>query len=227
MDSVLNRNAVMKLAQQAAASLGLTKEKARPHELILALPLSASDDTYTFNLDAAIAEKVLPEITKGLEDRNSFIVIGAAIGFLPVPVIGGVEYPTAAAIEYHADANVFSEAAGTAILSEKQALESVHYGRISLKTNEGVRLDKMPMLYFRHVPQTQKGTATANQFTGAEVKPLGAAVRFGGGDDNEVTISIKCKDKTKIVGNASRKNYLVVRLVGSIIMGSTTKTFTR
>jgi hypothetical protein len=224
---ILNRNAVMKLAQQAASSLGLAKEKARPHELILALPLSASDDTYTFNLDAALAEKILPEITKGLEDRNSFIAIGGSVGILPVPIVGNVEYPTAAAIEYHPDVNIFSEIAGTAILSEKQALESVYYGRISFKTNEGVRLDKMPMLHFRHVPQTQKGTATANQFTGAEVKPLGAAVRFGGGDDNEVTISIKCKDKTKIVGNASHKNYLVVRLVGSIIMGSTTKTFTR
>lgn len=214
----------MRMAQAAAGKMGLAKTKARPHELILALPLRADEDTYTFSLNRESAEKVLPQITKGLEDRSAFIAIGAAVGILPVPVISSKEYPTAAAIQYHPDGNVFNQAA-TTTLTEKQALESLYYGKMTLKTNEGVRLDKMPMLHFRTVNQTQKTATTDNQFVGNEVKPLGAAVRFGGGDDNEVTISIKCSDKTDMIGNASRNNYLVVRLVGTIIKGSTTKAF--
>lgn len=225
MDSILSRSQVMRMAQAAAGKMGLKKTKARPHELILALPLKGDEDTYTFSLHRESAEKYLPQITKGLEDRSAFIAIGGAVGILSVPVIGTVEYPTAAAIEYHPDGQIFSQAA-TTTLTEKQALESIYYGRMTLKTNEGVRLDKMPMLHFRTVPQTQASATTANQFSGAEVKALGAAVRFGGGDDNEVSISIKCADKTNIVGNATRKNYLIVRLVGTIIKGSTTKAYT-
>lgn len=222
----LDRNAIMRLAQAAAQKMGLNKSKARPHELILALPLSNDVDTYTFSLHKETAEKYLPAITKGLEDRNAFIAIGGAVGILPVPVIGGKEYPTAASIEYHPDLNVFNFAA-TNILSEQQALESIYYGKMNLKTNEGVRLDKMPMLHFRTVNQTQKTATTANQFNGNEVKAFGAAIRFGGGDDNEVSIAIKCSDKTDIAGDpAVRKNYLIVRLVGTIVRGSTTRTYT-
>lgn len=224
MEKKLDRSQIVRMAQSAARKMGLAKSKARPHELILALPIKADEDTYTFSLHRESVEKILPQITKGLEDRSAFIAVGAAVGILPVPVIGGKEYPTAAAIEYHPDVNVFSQAA-TTTLTEKQALESIYYGRMNLKTNEGVRLDKMPMLHFRTVPQTQATATTANQFSGAEVKALGAAVRFGGGDDNEVIISIKCADKTDMVGNASRKNYLIVRLVGTIIKGSTTKSY--
>jgi len=221
----LNRNAIMRLAQAAATKMGLAKSKARPHELILALPLSSDVDTYVFSLHKETAERHLSEITKGLEDRNAFIAIGAAVGILPVPVIANKEYPTAAPIQYFPDVNVFDQAA-TTTLTEKQALESIYYGKMNLKTNEGVRLDKMPMLHFRTVNQTQKTATTDNQFNGNEVKALGAAVRFGGGDDNEVSISIKCSDKTDIVGNATHKNYLIVRLVGTIIRGSTTRAYT-
>ncbi|MEM9529186.1 MAG: hypothetical protein AAGA31_21430, partial [Bacteroidota bacterium] len=142
---------------------------------------------------------------------------------LPVPVIDGKEYFTAAAPEFWPDPRVFDEAAAApGVLSETQALESIYWGDHSLKTNTGIRLDKNPNLLFRNVQTTQAGANTANEFHDF-IKPIGASVRFGGGDENEITVRINCPDKALIGGPEARNNYLMILLDGAIVKGATEK----
>lgn len=219
------RNA-LRVARRAAKGSRLKPTQARPHELLLFAALNANANQYEFDLEHDEAIKVL-KIAKGLRDRDAFIATGMAIGIVPVFVSSSVEYPTAAAPVYFPDPNIFDTAAGTATLSEAQALESIYWGFHTLQTNEGVRIDRSPNLEFRTVQQTQGSSSTANMQTGIEVKEIGAAIRFGGGDENRIIIDINSSDKTHIGGPAARNNYLMVRLEGSIIKGQTTKVYTR
>lgn len=222
----MNKNTTAR-AMAAAAARGMDMSKVRPHTLILAAQLLANESNYAFDLRQSAQENILPGVVRGLLDRDGFIASAMAIGLMTVPVIGGKEYPTAGTVTFFPDPNVFAAPAAGApnVLTEAQALESIYFGDHTLKTNEGIRLDKNPNFLFRHVQQTQGSAATTNMLTGAEFKDIGADVRFAGGDENEVRISTKCDDKTLIGGPADRNNYLLVFLLGAVAKGATTKRY--
>jgi hypothetical protein len=222
MDQILTARAMA-----AANERGMDMTKVRPHTLILAAQLTASESNYAFDLRQSAQENILPGVVRGLLDRDGFLASGMAIGLIKVPVIGGKEYPTSGTVSFFPDKNLFAEPAGVApnVLAEAQALESIYFGDHTLKTNEGIRLDKNPNFLFRHVHQTQASATTAGMLTGEEFKDIGADVRFAGGDENEVRISIKCDDKTLIGGPAASNNYLLVFLIGAVSKGATTKRY--
>ena len=224
MNSV-GRDKAWRIAYGAVERLGLPSDKARPHELLLVAKLTTSDNQYTLKLNYEDQQRIL-NISEGLLDRDSFVAVGMSLGIIPVPIISTVEYPSAAAPVYFPDPNVFDTAA-TATLSEAQALESIYWGRHTLITNEGVRIQKRPNISFRTVQQTQGSATTQNMQNDQEIKEIGAPVRFGGGDQNEIIIDIKCDDKTDLAGDAARQNYLVVGLYGAILKGSTTKVYSK
>ena len=222
--NVISRNKAQRIAVQAALKMGLRKENVRPHELILAAKLTTADNDYTISLEDN-KQKAILSWAEGLKDRDAFIAIGMAMGVLPVKKVSGTEYPTASLPVYHPDPNVFAEAAGSATLSEAEAVTSLWVGRHTLKTNEGNRIDKQPNLHFLTIQETQASASTANMVTGMELKEIGAAVRFGGGDLNEIIIHLNCPDKTHIAGTAARQNYILIRLCGAVIKGGTNKTY--
>lgn len=225
----------MQVAQRAAAGMGLDPTKARPEELVLFAKLDPNYNQYSFSLSHDEAIKVLT-IANGLRDRDAFIAVGMALGIVGVKVASSVEYPSSAKVAYHPDPNIFS-AAATSVLTEYEALRSLYWGTHTIQTNEGNRIDRAPNLGFLTVQQTQEsfqystdGTndsshMTNNMNTGLEVKEIGAAVRFGGGDENRIIIDINCKDKSVIAGTATRANYVLIRLVGAIVKGSSTKQY--
>lgn len=222
----MKANSAVQRAMGAASRLGLDPTKARPHILMLVAKLIASEGKYNISLRQEDQKRIAPGVVRGLLDRDSFIASAMALGILPVPVINGKEYFTAAAPVFFPDRNVFGEAAGAGHdLSEAQALESLYLGDHTLKTNEGIRIDKNPNIHFRTVQQTQGSATTANMFTGHEFKDIGADVRFGGGDENEIIISSQCDDKTLIGGPAARNNYILIMLQGAIIKGGTSKAY--
>lgn len=222
----IGRDKAWRIAFNAVKNMGLPTDKARPHELFLFAKLSTDEGQYTMKLNYEEQQRIL-NISEGLLDRDSFVAVGMSIGILPVPVIATVEYPSAAAPNFWPDPNVFDTAAGGATLSEAQALESIYWGRHTLITNEGVRIQKRPNQSFRTVQETQGSASTANMQNDQEIKEIGAPVRYGGGDQNEIIIDIKCDDKTHLAGAAARQNYLMVGLYGAILKGSTTKVYTR
>ncbi len=220
------KSKAVRIGQRAARKMKVDSKNARPGELLLFARLETNKSEYKLSLAHEDASRVL-DIAKGLRDRNGFAAIGMALGVLPAPVINSNEHADAAEIIYHADTNVFI-AAATVDLTEAQAIACIYNGgRHTLKTNQEVRIDDEPNVGFRTVHQTQASATTANQFNGSEVKPFGAIVRFGGGDINEVIITLNCDDKSAISGvTGTRNNYLAVRLIGSIIHGATTKMYT-
>lgn len=223
---IVGRNVATRLARKAAEKSGLPGTKARPHQLHLLAKLDPSENQYRIPLKAEAQSALSPEIGRGLLDRDSFIAIGYAMGIIPVPVIGGVPIFTAAAPVFWPDPNVFDTAAPDAnSLSENQTMESIYWGDHSLKTNEGVRIDKNPNMIFRTVQETQASGSTQNMMTGLHIQEIGAAVRFSGGDENEIIVNIKCPQKALIAGTATRQNYLLFILEGSIIKGATNKAY--
>lgn len=219
-------NNITARAMQAAVRKNMDMNKVRPHTLILAAKLDASESTYAFDLRQNAQETILPGVVRGLLDRDGFIASAMGLALFTAPVLGGKEYPTSGQMLFFPDPNVFdADAAAPGVLSEAQALESIYLGDHTLKTNEGIRLDKNPNFLFRTVHQTQGSGSTTNMLTGAEYKDIGADVRFAGGDENEVSVSIKCDDKTLIGGPAARNNYLIVFLLGAIVKGGTTKAY--
>lgn len=221
----VGRNYTTQTAINAAKRMGLDATNARPHQLLLWAKLSTSENQYRIPLKDEDQRAVAPGVGRGILDRDGFMAVSMALGIVPVPVLGGKPYFTAAAPVWFPDPNVFNTAAGSATLSEAQALESVYWGSHTLKTNTGVRLDKNPNLVFRTVQQTQASAATQGMQNGVEFKQIGAIVRFSGGDENEIIIDINCLDKTHIAGTADRANYLLLVLDGAIIKGSTSKAY--
>lgn len=221
----MNKNTTAK-AMSAAVKRGMDMSKVRPHTLILAAPLSDQESKYEFDLRHKSQENILPGVVRGLLDRDGFIASAMGLAVISVPVIGGKEYPTAGVISFFPDPQIFdAPAAAPGVLSEVQALESIYFGDHTLKTNEGIRLDKNPNFLFRTVHQTQTSGSTVNMLTGDEFKDIGADVRFAGGDENLVTVGLKCDDKTLIGGPAERNNYLLVFLLGAVSKGGTTKAY--
>lgn len=218
------QNTAQRAATQAARNKNLPSSKARPEELILLAKLDVNNNSYVVSLKHEVQNKI-SKITKGLLDRDGFIATMMKVGILPVPVISSVEHFTAASALYWPDPAVLDTAAGTADLSEAQATESLYWGSFSIETNEDKRLEKHTLQSYRTIQQTQASASTANMQTGLEWKPLEAAIRFAGGDENEIHIQIDCLDKTHIGGPAARNNYILIGLKGSIIKGITTKAF--
>ncbi len=228
MNPHITKYDAVEFAQASAENMGISRDKVRPHELLLFSKLDSAQNRYEFSLKHEEARDVLAT-ARGLLDRDAFVAVGMAIGIVPVPILNSVERPTAAAPVYWPDPYIFDEAAagsGSNYLSEAQALESIFWGTHTLTTNEGNRIDRNPNTYFRTIQETQAASGTSNLQTGMEIKDIGAAVRFGGGDENRIVIDIASSDKTKIGGKSGeRQNYLMVRLVGAIIKGSTTKQY--
>lgn len=218
------RHTAQAAATQAARNKNLPTSKARPEELTLLAKLDVNNNAYVISLKHEIQQKIA-KVTKGLLDRDGFIATMMKVGILPVPVINSVEHFTAAAPVFWPDPIVLDTAAGTADLSEAQANESIYWGHYSIETNEDKRMEKHTLQSFRTIQQTQASANTANMQTGLEWKPLEAAIRFAGGDENEIHIQINCLDKTHLAGPAARNNYLLIGLKGSIIKGITTKAF--
>lgn len=206
-------------SQRKARKLGLKKIKSQPDELILMMPLSPQESEYNILVDDKAQD--YPG-AKGLAYRNEFDAVGMAVGVVPVKVVNGELMWGATAPSYFADPAVFTEIAGTANLSESEAIQGIYWGDYSIQTNEGIRIDKQSLISFMHTQQTQTSATTKAMIDGSEVKSLGAVVTFSGGDDNYIRIKIQCKDKTHIAGNADHQNFLCVRLIGAETKGGTT-----
>jgi len=227
MRKSIGRYDAQKIAMSQAKAMGMNAAEARPHSLILAAKLSATKEQYNISLEHSIQRDILPW-TEGLEDRDAYVAVAMGLGLAKVPVISDVEYPGAAQFAFWADPTLFPTAAtATTALTEAQALQSIYWGRHSIKTNQGVRIDADPNFWFQTIQETQQAAATANMLTGLELKEIGAAVRFAGGDKNNVLIEFECQDKTDIAGPAAHNNYLVVFFEGAIIKGGTSKAFLR
>lgn len=229
------KHMALKEAQSVAAGIGLGKSAAQPDELLLLAQLTATDSEYVIQLDAKIQNNVWSGAS-GLDFRNGFKAAAMAVGILPAKVASGITYFGAQLPIYWEDPAVFDTAA-SAVLTESQAVAGVYMGDITLKTNEGIRMDKHKLIQFRHVPQTQHGTVITNdgnttpavstvvyhnQQNGDEVRSLGGIMTFLGGDDSEVRIRVECQDKSELDGPATRNNYLAIRFVGATIKGLTT-----
>ena len=214
---------VMSVAKRAARGLGLDHTKARPHKLLLFTQFDPNEGSYKFPVKHEDAKAII-SLAKGLLDRDAFLAVRMAMGILSVPVIGGSEYPSAGELAFFPDPNIFDGPA-TNVLTEVQALSSYYWADITLQTNEGIRLDKMPAIGFRTVLQTQGSATTLPMQNGNEFKDLESVVRFGGGDENEIIVKIDSGDKSAIAGPADRNNYGLIILDGAIIKGSTTKQY--
>lgn len=211
-------------AVRAARNKNLPSAKARPEILTLLTPLDVNENSYRLSLKHEIQQKIA-KITKGLLDRDGFIATHMKVGILSVKVVGGVEYFTAQHTIHFPDPAVLAEPAGAAVLSEAEACESVYWAHFSIETNEEKRFERHTLQDFRIVQQVQHSANTQNMKTGLEWVSLEAAIRFAGGDENDIYVHLDCLDKTHIAGTAARRNYLLVGLKGSIIKGITTKAF--
>lgn len=225
----LNKSTEVALAygqKVAASTQGSNKiGKARPGELRLIAPLSPNQSEYILSVDDGKYENY-EAIARGLKYRNGFAANGIAIGVLSVKVNAAGDLMWGSeTVHYHIDANYFDEAAADAVngFSEAEALNCIYTtGLLNVKTNEGVRIEKFPTRRFRTVHTTQHSATTVNESLNHEIKSLGGVLNFKGGDENEISLRFNCVDKTLIAGTATRKNFLVIDLVGSEIKGDTT-----
>lgn len=218
-------NIAMAEGQRIAQNIGLDLDQVHPSELLLFAALDANENTYELPLNHDEAIKVL-NTAIGLRDRDGFLAVGMAIGVAKATVDSGTVYPGSMQIAYHADDNLFAAAADAAgVLTEAQQVNSIYAaGNYSLRTNQQIRIDRVPNLKFLTTSTTQHSATTVNETTDV-IKPLGAVVRFGGGDGNSVIVSHKCLDKLVIEGTSAGKNYLVIRLVGALLKGASTKMY--
>ena len=212
----------MSVAKRKNAGRGLPNIKSQPDELILIKEFTTSDSEYSLSVDDKAYVDFPIGVAKGLAYRNGFKAVGIAVGVLPVLLDGTTKQWGSLKPEFFPDAFIFDGAGIAPALSEKQALNGLWMGHMTVQSNEGVRIDKHPLISFMHVPHTQSAAALQSMHTGAEVKSLGGVLEFSGGDDNFINIKINCIDKTLLVGTATRKNYLYVRLVGAASKGDTT-----
>lgn len=207
-------------AQRSGKRRNMKKIKSQPDEILLLAELNDEQSEYTLILDDK-SQSDYP-ISKALAYRNGFKAAGMAVGVLPVPIRDGKLMWGALPPAYFADERVFTEPAGTARLSESEAVQGVWFGHFTVQTNEGIRIDKQPLLSYMTTLQTQSSATAKSMFDGSEVKSLGGVITLSGGDDNYINIKVQCLDKTHIGGNADHKNFIIVRLIGAGLKGETT-----
>lgn len=226
MNKYNGRMSAVKLAQQKAVKVGLNPDDGRPSQLRLVAAFDPATNTYQIPVNARDQNKVAPDFAIGLQERDAFIVTGAAFAVMSAPIVDGVPILTAAELVYHADARVFAEAAtAESKLSEQQMVAAYYNATFDIQSGTKKRLENHPILPFRRVYTTQAGATTSNEQHGCEIEPLGASIIFSGADSSHLSVNLKCPHKSLIAGTATRKNFMVIILDGAKIVNAVNKLF--
>jgi hypothetical protein len=102
---------------------------------------------------------------------------------------------------------------------QARCLNAFYGGTFTIKSDSEVRLDRLPMTDFLHIPQTQASATTSPMQSGLPTICMDNGIEFSGKRANEVTIQLGESDYANIqntVANGTR-NYALVTLSGFII----------
>ncbi|MEM6772163.1 MAG: hypothetical protein AAF597_16435, partial [Bacteroidota bacterium] len=168
-----------------------------------------------------------PGVAIGLQEKDGFLAARYKLELVRAPIIGGRPALTAVAPLTWPDPRIHTIAAGTALLSEAQALESVYNAKLGLTTNNDVRLEDMSTRDNRYVHQTQHSAASVNMQTGCEYEEFGGLVGMMGFEKNFFSLDLECLDLTHLAGDADNANYAQLTLDGAIIKSANTALFRR
>jgi len=206
-----------KFAEQIRSQIktwGVKPQNLRFHMLRIMLPLSTTQKSYNFKLgDKDSVANVSPI---GIESRlkTSSVFFGNlfSLGLFYTPVASNVNNFGNGIYVTYPDKTLFSAA------SEAAALENVYNGFLTLKTDQDLRLDRLPTSVFRHVPRTQSAAASHPSDIDNFVD-FSSALVFFGDRTNTATLEMEATaDFTAINGSVTagngHANYLDLRIGG-------------
>jgi hypothetical protein len=227
--NALVQRSMLKQHRAWAAKYDINPADIRPQTLLLFARLAADKETYYFDVDDK-ATSICP-IENRLKDSSLFFANLFALGLLKAPVASSVEYPAGAPMVHYPDKTIFATAAGTAVLSEAQALEMVFHSSLTLKTDQTVRLDEMACEIFRFAPDTQSGAA-AHPSQGLALIDISTSFFIWGDRKNQFTLQLpQGGDRTHVKGGAAAQNFLVIGVGGFEVVNAgnnaRTKDFSR
>lgn len=228
-NALVQRN-LLKMHRSWGVKYGINPADIRPQTLLLYAKLDAAKETYYFDVDFK-STSVCP-IERRLKDSSLFFANLFGVGLMKAPIVSSVEYPAGAPIVHYPDKTIFGIAAGTAPISEAQALEQTYHSLLTLKTDQSVRLDEMSTEIFRNAPDTQSGAA-AHPSSSLELVDLSTSFFIWGDRKNQFTLQLPSQggDRTHIKGGASSQNYVVIGIGGFEVVNAAnnarTKDFAR
>ncbi len=223
-NSLLQRKFVENIRQQIK-QWGVLPQNLRYHQLRILLPLSTSAKTYTFKLGDKDATPGVSPV--GIESRlkTSSVFFGNlfALGIFKVPVVSSVQNLGNGKFVTYPDKNMFT------VTGEAVALETVYNGFLTLKTDQDIRLDRLPTHVFRQVPRTQDDTITHPSF-GDYLTDFSSSFLFFGDRTNSAVLEMEAVAAvTGIAGGTNgdsevNVNYLDFRVGGfEVVNGADNK----
>lgn len=223
-NSLLQRKFVEGIRQQIK-QWGVLPQNLRFHQLRILLPLSATQKTYTFKFaDKDVTPGVSPV---GIESRlkTSSVFFGNlfALGIFKVPVVSSVQNLGNGIFVTYPDKGLFT------VTGEANALETIYNGYLTLKTDQDIRLDRLPSQVFRQVPRTQSAAETHPSF-GDYMVDFSSSFLFFGDRTNSAVLEMEAVSAvTGIAGgtnadNEVNVNYLDFRVGGfEVVNGADNK----
>lgn len=211
VNAITQRKAIERV-RSYAKSLDLNPAAVRPQTLHLFAKLDPTVAAYEFEISDS--KQLVCPIEVRLKDSSLFCANLFALSILKAPIAASVEYPAGAPLLSYPDKGIFNIAAGTAALSESQALEMPYHGQLSMTTDQLVRLDRVSCEIFRYAPETQNA-ATTHPSQALNLVDLASSFFIWG--DRKNTLSLRLPDggdRTHIKGGAASQNYLVISIGG-------------
>ncbi len=210
---VLNRR-MLESHRTWAKKFGIDPADIRPQTLLLYAKLAANKETYYLQVTENGSVPVVG-MERRLKESSLFFANQFALGLLKAPILSSVEYAAGAPIVFYPDKTIFSAAGSASALSEAQALEIVYHSTLTMKTDQGVRLDGLSCEVFRYAPTTQSGAA-AQPSQGIQLVDLATSFFIWGNRKNEFQLQMPSTgvERTNIAGAATANNYLVLAIGG-------------
>lgn len=215
--NALVQRSMLKQHRGWAAKYGINPADIRPQTLLLFAKLDAARETYYFDLDSK-STSICP-IENRLKDSSLFFANLFALGILKAPILTissvATEFSAGAPIVHYPDKTIFPTAGSATTLSEAQSLEMVYHSRLTLQTDQTVRLDAMACETFRDAPDLQSGAA-AHPSQGLSLMDISTSFFIWGDRKNQFTLQLPSNggERTNIKGGATSQNYLVIGVGG-------------
>lgn len=201
-----------------AQKFGINAADIRPQTLVLYAKLAANKDVYEFDVSDK-ANSVIA-IERRLKDSSLFFANLFGLAVLKSPVLSAAtppgEYPAGGRLLHYADKSTFAAAGSTSVLSEAACVDMLYHSKLTLNTDQGIRLDAMSCEVFQLASDTQ-GVSAANAVPsgGLNLVDLSTSFFIWGDRKNKFQLELPAGgERTNLAGTATGVNYVALILSG-------------
>lgn len=212
------RRAALNRIRARAKKFGFKEQDVRPMVLRLYAELVNNKSALEFRVSQ---ETTVHDGEIRLEKSDVLWCDQVALAIHKVLIVGGAESPANSPLIYYPDLSWFPET------NEPRDLEGLYNSRLTIQTDQDVRLERLDTSVFRRVPEQQYQPSATDpllfQSDGKEWFDLVTNIAFWGNRRNEIRIQYGSGSFAAINGDPAdatdpHRNYAVIKLNGFVLV---------